>query len=107
MSPQPIRLQYQTRKVLLPAGLAQDSPVSFVAATVFDDPPLPFAIVNYELAGQLQENGLRMDLDKRVFLDHFEDSAIQHALSESALRVAMAIGKARRGESTLSVGLGR
>jgi len=99
---QPIKLNYETRQVPLPAGLAAGDRVTFVKATVFDNPPLPFAIVNYEVAGQLQENGLRMDLDKRVFLDDFEDPAIQEILSSSALRVAMAIGQARRQPATLS-----
>ena len=91
---QPIRLNYEAREVRLPEGLA-DGDVVFVAATVFDEPPVPFAIVNYKLAGKLQKKGLRMDLDKRVFLDHFDDAAFEQSLAALGIPVATAIGKAR------------
>lgn len=93
---QPIKLHYETREIRLPVGLSENVEVVFVGATIFDEPPLPFAIVKYELAGALQKKGLRMDLDKRVFLSHFEDAAFQAALESSAPAVAAAIGKARR-----------
>ena len=90
----PIKLDYETRVLTLPAGLA-DGEVAFVSATIFVDPPLPFAIVKYQVSGNLQEKGLRMDLDKRVFLDHFEDAKFEKALRAAGPRVAMAIGQAR------------
>ncbi|MBY0503543.1 MAG: hypothetical protein K2X03_06530 [Bryobacteraceae bacterium] len=92
---QPIRMNYEAREIRLPKGLG-DGEVVFVGATVFDEPPLPFAIVNYERAGKLQEKGLRMDLHKRVFLDHFEDTVLEQALAKSGASVAVAIGVARR-----------
>ena len=93
---QPIKLHYETREIRLPAGLTDSDDIVFVGATIFEDPPLPFAIVKYELAGTLQKKGLRMDLDKRVFLGHYEDAAFQATLESSAAAVAAAISKARR-----------
>ena len=92
---QPIKLNYETREIRLPAGLSDNRDIVFVGATIFDEPPLPFAIVKYEQAGELQQRGLRMDLDKRVFLGYFEDPVLQATLSQAAVLVAEAIGKAR------------
>ena len=99
---QPIKLHYETREIRLPAGLTNSNDIVFVGATIFDDPPLPFAIVQYELAGTLQKKGLRMDLDKRVFLGQYEDATFQAALESSAAAVAAAIGKVRREVRTAS-----
>lgn len=93
---QPIKLNYETREIRLPAGLSDNRDIVFVGATIFDEPPLPFAIVKYERAGELQPRGLRMDLDKRVFLGYFEDPAFQATLTNAATLVAEAISQARR-----------
>ncbi len=90
----PIKLNYTAREVPLPDLI--DGKITFVAATIFDEPPLPFAIVNYKRSGKLQKKGLRMDLDKRIFLDHFDDAAFQQTLDTTAHTVAAAIGQARR-----------
>jgi len=55
-----------------------------------------FAIVNYKRSSKFQKKGLRMDLDKRIFLDHFDDAAFQQTLDTTAHTVAAAIGQARR-----------
>ena len=44
----------------------------------------PFALVRYSLCGEEQDTGLRLDLDKRVFLDHFEDQKEREAVIEQA-----------------------
>lgn len=44
----------------------------------------PFAVVRYALNGEEQEYGLRLDLDKGAFLDHFEDEPLKEAVLRRA-----------------------
>lgn len=44
----------------------------------------PFAVVRYALNGEEQKYGLRLDLDKEVFLDHFEDEPVKESVLRSA-----------------------
>jgi hypothetical protein len=43
----------------------------------------PFALIRYSIDGVRQSLGLRMDLDKRVLLDHLEDENSDRALTEA------------------------
>jgi len=45
---------------------------SFLRAEWWDDSSR-FVLIRYSLKGKEQELGLRLDLDKRVFLDHMDD----------------------------------
>lgn len=51
---------------------------------------LPFARIRYALYGQEQEQGLRLDVDKQVFLDsipdHQEMDAILHKVAPEIVR---------------------
>jgi hypothetical protein len=42
-------------------------------STTFTYPESPLTIVQYERNGREQENGLRLDLDKFAFLDHYAE----------------------------------
>jgi orotate phosphoribosyltransferase len=44
----------------------------------------PFALVRYALEGVEQEYGLRIDLDKRVFIDHFDEDPKKEAVLHGA-----------------------
>ncbi len=44
----------------------------------------PFVLVRYSLAGEEQEYGLRLDLDKQVFLDHFDDNQEKEEVIQKA-----------------------
>ncbi len=46
--------------------------LSFLRAEWWDDSSR-FVLIRYSLKGKEQELGLRLDLDKRVFLDHLDD----------------------------------
>jgi hypothetical protein len=50
-------------------------------------PTVPFALIRYAIDGEEQPLGLRMDLDKRAFLDHFEDQAKDALLERAALQI--------------------
>lgn len=70
--------------------------VQFVKAAVSAASLGPsFAIVYYERDGETQEYGLRLDLDKRLFLDHFEDPTEEEVIASSAPEVALAISRNR------------
>src|SRR5262249_58310486 len=45
---------------------------SFLRAEWWDDSSR-FVLIRYSLEGKEQELGLRLDLDKRIFLDHIDD----------------------------------
>lgn len=47
--------------------------LQFVSLTLYRDPDIPLALVRYTLDGVEPPYGLRVDLDKQVFLDHFDD----------------------------------
>ncbi len=51
-----------------------------------------FAIVRCALHGVEQEYGLRLDLDKRVFLDHFEDDEKLEEAAQNALPKIIEVG---------------
>lgn len=94
-----IQMNSRTSQLRLPSGLS-DGKFSFVSATVFDEPPLPFAIVEYEVSGKSQPYGLRMDLDKRAFLDDVRNANLQKVMADFAEKVAFAIGQARSDKSS-------
>jgi hypothetical protein len=47
-------------------------PLAFLRAEWWDDRSR-FVLVRYSLEGKEHELGLRLDLDKKIFLDHFND----------------------------------
>jgi len=57
-------------------------------------PDVPFAMIWYEDDGKKQEDALRLDLDKRIFLDRFADSRDQ-VLAEAAPKIANFVAAAR------------
>lgn len=58
--------------------------LEFVEAELFLRPEIPFAIIFYSDNGIRQEDGMRMDLDKQIFLDHFEDQAREDTATAAA-----------------------
>jgi len=61
-------------------------------------PSMPFAVVHYEENGKRAPLGLRLDLDKRVFLDHFNDKAKEEVLSRAAPEICAFVGPSRQGK---------
>ncbi|MCC6539751.1 MAG: hypothetical protein IT162_19540 [Bryobacterales bacterium] len=61
--------------------------LGFPAAKLFTTPPLPFAIVECTVNGEEQSLGLRLDLDKQVFLDHFSDAAQEQEAQAAAPQI--------------------
>lgn len=44
----------------------------------------PFVLVHYSVEGQEQEYGFCLDLDKQVFLDHFDDDQEKEEVMQKA-----------------------
>ena len=61
---------------------------------------IPFALVRYARNGKEQELGVRLDLDKRAFLDRFDDDAENRSLQLAAPKIAHLIGKSRSRSKT-------
>jgi len=76
--------------------LPNDSAIEFLRAEMtLAQYHLPFALVRYALQGVEQEYGLRLDLDKRVFLDHFDDDEKLEQVAQNALpRIVEVVGDA-------------
>jgi len=60
------------RRIEFEGKIPSIGPVDFLAAEVVTNPPNPFALIRYSVRGKEQSLGLRLDLDKQVFLDSVE-----------------------------------
>jgi hypothetical protein len=58
--------------VPLHGRVAGGNDIEFVEAELSTKYDVPFALVRYTLQGKKQKTGLRLDLDKQAFIDHFE-----------------------------------
>ena len=71
-----------------------DATIEFLRAEL---PPeeygLPFALIRYSLQGKEQDFGLRLDLDKQVFLDHLEDGDEEETIKKAAPRIVEFLNK--------------
>ena len=58
--------------------------IKFLRAEVPAQYRIPFAVIRYALEGVEQDSGLRLDLGKQVFIDHFEDDEKERVLKDKA-----------------------
>jgi len=85
-------MSYKSQAVRLPGRLSAGSGLQFFEALLFESPRLPFAIVNFKQDGDTEELGLRLDLDRQVFLDHFADPGIEAAATAAAPEIVRYLG---------------
>lgn len=72
--------------------------IKFLRAEMPNERHFPFAAVFYTLEGAEDEKGLRLDLHKRCFLDHFDDDSPEEAVCRRAApELASLIASARPG----------
>ncbi len=95
-------MNYQTKTVQLPKHLSTNQDFKFLEAVLFEVPRLPFAIVHYAVQGASEEMGLRLDLDKQVFLDHFDDADNEALASAAAPEIVGFLGSAGQAAPSLS-----
>ena len=65
-------------------------PIEFLSISV-SSTATGLGIVHYEDEGKRQDLGLRIDLDKGVFLDHFEDETREKTLVNSVPYITSAV----------------
>jgi hypothetical protein len=81
----------------LQGRVAGGSDLEFLEAELSTKYDVPFALVRYSVNGKKQKTGLRLDLDKQVFLDHFEgDPEKQKTLECAAPEIVKILGTAPR-----------
>jgi len=80
------------RTINLKGHVAGGASIEFLRAEVPETHRLPFALIRYSLQGVEQEYGLRLDLDKRVFIDHFEDEEKEKTIESAAPKIVEFLG---------------
>ena len=71
--------------------------LEFLEAEVSTKYDIPFVVVRYSVSGQKQKTGLRLDLDKQVFIDHVEGNGEkQRTLDRAAREIVKVLGSAFR-----------
>lgn len=55
--------------------------------------PLVRVVAQYALNGKTEERGLRLDTEKRSFLDHFSDPEIEAISKEAAPQISQYLGE--------------
>ena len=81
-----IVVKVKKQRVVLDDSLPQAHGLVFRQAAFTIEPMLsPFAVVTYELNGSSHEDyELGLDMDKQIFLDHFEDPALEALAKQAA-----------------------
>jgi hypothetical protein len=92
-------MSFETKTIRLPNRLSYGGNLGFFEAVLFETPRLPFAIVHYTQGGITQSEGLRLDLDKQVFLDHFKDARNEELASAAAPEIVNFLGTRAEGAS--------
>ena len=77
----------QTDRVYLRGEVPGGESIEFVSVEVFVNPGGPIAIVQYSQDGLIPEFGLRLDMDKEVFLDHFPGAEQEEVAQRAARRI--------------------
>ncbi len=73
----------QIRSIDLEGKVASGAGIEFLRAELPMNYPTPFVLVRYKEDGVEQKYGLRLDMDKGVFVDHFNDKAKERVLKEA------------------------
>lgn len=69
---------------ILTATKLQDAPIKLEWADVAAPQSLPLAVIRFSENGKMQPLGLRLDLDKKVFIDHLDEPKNDEFLSSIA-----------------------
>jgi len=80
------------REIDLRGRIGGNAAIKFLRAEVSKEHRLPFALIRYSLYGKEQDLGLRLDLDKRVFIDHLPDEENEGILERAAPKIVEILG---------------
>lgn len=70
--------------------------IEFLQAQMLEGRQSPFALVLYQENGITPKYGLRLDLHKKSFLDHFDDSDMEAVNREAAAEITEIVGQQLR-----------
>lgn len=83
-----VHTMFEIRTIDLKGRIPGGASIEFLRVeTPVTEHDVPFALIRYALEGVEQEYGLRMDLDKRVFIDHFEGEAKEEVIQRAAPKI--------------------
>ena len=86
----------KVRTVSLRHNVPKDASLKFLRVELVRGGFTPFALVRYAEAGVEQPLGLRLDLDKRAFLDHFDDPIKEDLANRVSRKIVRLVGKRLR-----------
>lgn len=72
--------------------VSKTSSIEFIQVQMLEGRQSPFALVYYKQNGITPRYGLRLDLHKRFFLDHFEDSEVDAVSKDAANEIVEVVG---------------
>ena len=77
--------------IQLKGRISTRRPIEFLLAEVPLDYHNPFARIRYALWGEPQDDGLRLDLGRRVFIDHLEDDEQEEILQAATPKIVQVL----------------
>lgn len=77
----------ELRSVQFQGKIAGGASIEFLSVDVPVERGVPFVLVHFTLKGEVQKLGLRLDLHKRAFLDHFEEQDREKVLEDAAPKI--------------------
>jgi hypothetical protein len=85
-------------KIPLEGRIKGGASLEFISVEVPFEPDryIPFALVRYRIAGERKNDGLRLDLDKATFADHFADEERERVLRAAGPQIVKIAGDALR-----------
>ena len=89
----PNRSKRPIRRFDLVGRISGEKAIEFLQVEMLADRKTPFALVRYSDNGKEPLYGLRLDLDKRVFIDHLEDHDKDEMVTRAAITIAEYIGQ--------------
>ena len=81
----------EIRRISLKGLIPIFGSIEFLSIEMSSTATGPLAIVRYADDGKKQPLGLRFDLDKGIFLDHFDDPVRENTLSSSASSIGSTV----------------
>jgi len=84
--------QYREINLKKEKTVPSSASIQFVKAEVPADYRSPFAMVWYVRKGKEEKDALRLDMDKRIFLDHLDDKEDEEFIRRSAPEIASYLG---------------
>jgi hypothetical protein len=85
----------EVRAIDLKGYIPNGASIEFLRAEVaVGEYRVPVALIRYALQGVEQDLGLRLDMDKRAFIDHFDEEELEQAAQKAIPKIVEVVGSA-------------